>query len=192
VDDYAKQLPNLRIITPKDYDRAIADLEGTRDALREAEAMIREQAAKMERLASAKSANEVTEILLPEGERDRYYVLVKQAIKTFGILHIHVRDAIWYQLDGREMPWRTSPDSGFDNALNDGWIKEGPSGDGVVPNADFDEVRAAIDAVDRLDSFLRSNDQNESFDQWFKSKYHASPDLRLKRVWDEIFPAKSR
>jgi hypothetical protein len=121
------------------------------------------------------------------GERDRYYALVKQAKRKLAMMHIHVCDAIWYQLDGREKPWRTSPDSGFDNALNGGWIKEGPSGHGVVPNTDFDEVRTAIDAVDRLDSFLRSNNLSESFVQWFRSKYRASPNLRLKRVWDEIF-----
>jgi hypothetical protein len=190
VDDYVKQLPKLRIINPKDYDRAIADLEGTRDALREAEAMIHEQDVKMERLASAKSADEVTEILLPEGELDRYYALVQQVMRAIRGFRIHVRDAIWYELDGREMPWRTSSDSGFDKTLDDGWIKEGPTGHGVVPNADFDEVRTAIDAVGRLNSFLTSNDLSESFDQWFRSKYHASPNLRHKRVWDEIFPAR--
>jgi hypothetical protein len=185
VDDYTRQLTSPRVITPKDYDRALADLEGAREALREAQSTIREQETKIERLASAKP-EEVAEILLPEGERERFGALVQQVTRALSELPHVVRDAVWYELDRRELPWPAYRSEEFEEAIDAGWLRESSSGDGLLPNEEFNEVRAATEAVDRLNRFL-SGDLSEAFDQWFRAEHNAPPNLHLKRVWDQLF-----
>jgi hypothetical protein len=67
-----------------------------------------------------------------------------------------------------------------------GWLRDGFD-DGVVPNDDFAEVRMASEAVERLNYFLSRGNLSKAFDEWFRPEYHASPDLHMKRVWDELF-----
>lgn len=185
VDEYAQRLPRLREIIPEDYDRAVADLQGTRDALREAEATIREQKVKLERLASAKSADEVTEIMLPKGERERFDALLTKARDAFRKVPVQVGDAMWYRLSFREMP---GPDSSrFHEVLDAGWLRAGPNHEGFVPNEAFGEVRAAAEAIEQLNDFFRHT--RKAFDDWFNAGYHVPPDLTLKRVWDKLFPS---
>jgi hypothetical protein len=185
VDGYVRMLPELRVITSADYDRAIADLEGTRDLLREADATIKAQEVKISRLAIAK-ADEVVEILLPDDERERFEILVKQAREELKEMPHIVRDAMWYSINHREMRWPDSRSTDFDEACDHGWLIEASSGEGVIPNDTFDEVRAASEALERLNLFLTSG-TSEAFDQWFQSEHHTPPDLTLKRVWDDIF-----
>jgi hypothetical protein len=185
VDGYVQLLPKLRVITPADYDRALADLEGTRDALREADATIKAQEVKISRLATAK-AEEVAEILLPDDERERFEMLVKQAREELKKLPHIVRDAMWYSINHREMPWPDSRSADFDDACDRGWLMEASSGEGVNPNDQFDEVRAVSETLQRLNRFL-ARGTSEAFDEWFRSEYHTPPDLTLKRVWDDIF-----
>jgi hypothetical protein len=185
VEDYVRQLPTPRVITPNEFDRVTADLEGSRDALREAEARIREQAVQISRLAALKPAKEVTEILLPADDRERFDALVKQASSALSKLPNVVRDAIWYDLNYREMPWPESRSSDFDEAFDAGWLLE-RSEVGVRPNQDFDEVRNATDTVHRLSEFFDSR-IGDAFDVWYRDEYHTPPDLSLKRVWDELF-----
>jgi hypothetical protein len=188
VNDYVKQLPKLRVISQQDHDRVLADLEGTQEALRDAESVIRTQETKIRALVAAKSAEEITEIMLPEGERERFDVLVKKISQALSKLPSVMRDAMWFEFVNREMPWPNSFDgkADADDAYNEGWLRDGPD-DGLVPNDDFDEVRAASEALAQLNSFLSRSDLSEAFDKWFRAEYHASPDLRLKRVWDQLF-----
>lgn len=176
VDHYVRQLPKLRIITKEDYDRMLADLEGTRDALREAEATIREQETQIDRLATVKTAEDVTEILLPKDERKQFDALVGHALDALKEMPFFAREAMWFWLDGRDMPWPTSRDSEFDAALDAGWLREGRDETGVAPNDDFDEVRIAARAVARLDKFFSNDEISERFVNWFRTEYHASPD----------------
>ena len=185
VEEYVRQLPKVRTVTPEDYDRTVADLEGTRDALRDAEATIHEQRTQIDRLATAKS-EEVIEILLPKDERKRFDTLVEQASDALNKLPSVVRDAMWFWLKQRDMPWPASRDSDLDAAYDAGWLREGTDDTGIVPNDDFDEVRIAAKAVDRLDQFLRGGELSEPFVDWFRTEYHASPDLHAKRVWDQL------
>lgn len=185
VEDCVRQVPKPRIITPEAYDQVSADLEGTRDALREADAEIRTQKTQINRLAALKPAGEVAEILLPDNERERFNTLVKQVTTALNKLPNIVRDAIWYDFNHREMPWPESRSSDFDEACDAGWLMEA-SEIGVRPNEDFDEVRTATDAVQRLSRFL-GDGVSEEFDQWFREEHHAPPNLGLKRVWDQLF-----
>jgi hypothetical protein len=177
------------VISQEDHDRVLADLEGTREALRNAESMIRAQETKIDKLVAAKSTEEITEIMLPEGERERFDALVKKASQALSKLPGVVRDAMWFASADREMPW-PNPFEGkadMDDAYNEGWLRGGPDDVGVVPNEDFDEVRAATEALAQLNGFLSRDTLSEAFDEWFRAEHHASPDLRLKRVWDQLF-----
>ena len=185
VDGYVRLLPKLRVITSADYDRALADLEGTRDALREADATIKAQEVKISRLAAAKP-EDVAEILLPDDERERFDLLVNRAREELKKMPHTVRDAMWYSINQREMPWPDSRSADFDDARDHGWLIEASSGEGVIPNDKFDEVIAASEALERLKRFLMSG-TSEAFDLWFQSEHHTPPKLSLKRVWNDIF-----
>jgi hypothetical protein len=59
----------------------------------------------VERLSSAKSAAEVTEILLPEDELERFEHLRAEAESAVGELDTIVGEAMWYDLFKGGMPW---------------------------------------------------------------------------------------
>lgn len=188
VDEYARALAMPRIIAPEDYDRAVADLEGTKDALRDAESVIREQARKIELLAAAKSAQDVSEIMVPKSERERFAMLVRQAEQSLKRLPPVVREAVRYQYDGQSMPSSDLSDDSMgleaDECYKEGWLKR--AGTGMRPNFDFDEVSEAMNAIRRLGDFLDSS-TSATFREWFRAQHHTAPDLRLRRVWNQIF-----
>lgn len=198
VDEYTRQLTSPRVIAAEDYDRALADLEGTRDALREAESVIQEQNKQIEQLISAKSADEIVEIILPKKEHERFNALVIQTQKELNKLPSIVRESIWYGFAYEAMPWPLEAEDYFvelesrrrtmENAVHDGWFIH--YGDGVRPNDEFDEVRSALNAARQLDHFLRAG-SSDSFKQWFRNEYNLPPDIKLKRVWRKLLTDSS-
>jgi len=194
VDEYARQLTSPRVIAAEDYARTLADLEGARDALREAESAIQEQNKQIEQLISAKSTDEIADITLPKKEYDRFRALVMQALKERSKLSPIVRESIWYGLADAAMLWPVRPEFDIDeddeyryrvmmNALHDGWFRR--YGEGVRPNEEFDEFRSALNSARQLHKFLHSG-ASDSFRQWFKNKYHMPPDIKLRRVWIKL------
>ncbi len=188
LDGYVEQLPKIRVINSNDYDRAIADLVGAREALREAEGKVSELEAKVDRLVIAKTTEEAIEIALPENERARFDLLEKRAREALAELPLVVRDAIWFNLRNEEMPWPGVFDGrdGVEEAHQAGLLKSGPNDDGVVPNLEYDEVRAAVEEVEKIDGFLNEETRSEAFAEWFRNEYKVPLHLRHKRVWDTI------
>jgi len=107
VDSYAQELPAIRVVTPDELDRAEAGLAGTKEALYDSEAQRRKLEDQAARLSDAKSAEEVAEILLPEGELERFEQLRSEAAEAVGKLDSIVAEAMWYELFQGGMPWPT-------------------------------------------------------------------------------------
>lgn len=189
LDGYVGQLPKVRVITSDDYDRATADLAGAREALREAEDKVKELEVKVDRLVVAQSMKEAVEIALPEDERARFDVLGKRAHEALVKVPTVVRDAIWLNLRGEEMPWPGFFDgrSGVEEVYQGGLLKDGSSDEGVVPNLEYEEVRVAVEAVERFNEFLDEESRSEAFVEWFRREYKVPLHLRHKRVWEKLF-----
>ena len=106
---------------------------------------------------------------MPKNEAKRFEVLHQEAVRALRAVPRAVPEAIWYELDQREMPW---PD-GFEDrqrlneaqeAFDDGLLVETGS-EMLAPNEELDAVASAFEAVDKLqrthgprieDSSLRS------------------------------------
>jgi hypothetical protein len=189
LDGYVGQLPKIRVITSGDYDRVTADLLGAREALREAEDKVREFEKKVDLLVVAKSAKEAVEIALPEEEHERFNVLERRAREALAEVPMVVRDAIRLKLRNEEMPWPRSFDdrSEVEEAYQAGFLEEGSSDVTVVPNLEYDEVRIAVEAVERLGEYLNEENRSETFAGWFRSEYGVPLHLSHKRVWEKIF-----
>jgi hypothetical protein len=55
----------------------------------------------------------------------------------------------------------------------------------LAPDEDVTEIAAAYAAVDRLRRFLEDG-VSEEFDSWFRAEFGMGPDLRKKRLWDDL------
>jgi hypothetical protein len=101
-----------------------------------------------------------------------------------------VADALWYDIFDDGMPW---PD-GYEEhdrldraqaAKRDGLLTENAS-DRLVPDTDVGIVEQQAYAAVRALRRMLDEDITASFDEWFRAAYGMGPDLRKKRLWDEL------
>lgn len=190
VGHHATALPTVRPVTAAEVERLAADLEGARAALIETEDECAELRDQLDQLAKTRPSTDVRRIRLPKSETKRFDMLQRNARRALAELPKVAREAIWYDLNRRQMPW---PD-GFDDryrrdavqeAVNDGLLLE--TGDEqLTPNDDFDLVVAASQAVSELHTFL--DEPSDAFETWFRGEYGMPPDLRKRAVWDALLP----
>jgi hypothetical protein len=189
VASYVDELPAVRVLTPTELDRLEKELAGTSEALSDSEAERRKLKEQVQRLSDATSAAEVTEILLPDDEFERFEQLRSEAASAMGELDTIVGEAMWYDLFEGGMPW---PD-GFEDrrrleqaesARREGALVENSS-ELLEPDQDLSEVTTAYEAVYRLRRFIE-DEISEAFHDWFREQYGMSPDLRKKRLWDDL------
>jgi hypothetical protein len=126
---------------------------------------------------------------LPDDEGERFDELERRAREALGLVPGVVRDAIWFYLRSEEMPWPGPLDGRpeVEEIYQDGLLKDGFNDEGVVPNSEFDEVRVALEAVQKLDAFLDDGSRSEAFTEWFRNEYKVPLNLRHKRVWQALF-----
>jgi hypothetical protein len=188
VDSYAADLPNVRTASPAEFDVLKADIEATRDALKESENERRELEEQVEQLSQAKSAEEVRSILLPKKESARFEACVEELTGHLAKVPKIVGDALWYELAEGSMPWPNRfeepdrADAAID-AIRQGSLRES-SDEVLMPNHDYRPVQRASKAVDELQDFLLTS--SSDFANWFHEEYDLPPDLRTRHVWDQI------
>jgi len=188
VRSYVAQVPEVRAVTLREVEQLEEQLQSARDALGPSEEDRRTLGSQVEQLKDAKSAEEVAEILLPEDEVERFEALRSRAAAAASRLPAIVIDAMWYDLFEDGMPW---PNRFDDQAAYDGATEA--ERDGVLvengfrllqPDQDVREVGDAYQAVRQLEEFF--NDPTPDFVEWFREKYGMSPNLRKKKLWDDI------
>jgi TIR domain len=188
VHSYAAQVPKLRTVTVREVEQVEGQLRSARDALGESEEDRRTLQRQVEQLKEAKSAKDVADILLPEEEVDRFKALQSTAATAARELPVIVIDAMWHDLFEHGMPWpnRFDDQAAFDSASDaerEGILIENGY-DLLQPDQDVREVAAVYNAVERLRALL--DDATPEFVEWFREKYGMSPNLRKKKLWDQL------
>jgi hypothetical protein len=186
---YVAQLPDIRVIREADFDRVDAELEGTKEALLASEAERRKLGDQIKRLRELRPAEQVAEILLPKDEQERFEALRTSAAAAVGKLDAIVAEAMWYDLfqGGMPLPHAYDDPRRFDDAAaakRDGTLVENAN-ELLEPDTDVEVVDEAYEAVRRLQTML-DDEISEDFDGWFRKEYGVTPDLRRKRLWDEL------
>jgi hypothetical protein len=105
VDRHVKALPKVRPVTLSELERLEADFAGTRAALVDSESQRAELKDQLDELSKTRPEKIVRQVRLPRSEVQRFEVRRSEASKALGALPKVVREAIWYQLANREMPW---------------------------------------------------------------------------------------
>jgi hypothetical protein len=179
-------VPTPATIALAEFEQLRRDLDGARAALDEVEAENAELQRQRDALKELKDAELAAEVLLPEGERQRFEQLVdnaKQELKDFDDI---VLDAIWADRFGPGLvrPWQDDYRAEqADKNVNAGllWIDD----DAVLhPDDAAGSIRRTQAAVERLETFLA--EASAEFDAWFETDYDFRPSLSRKAVWDQL------
>ena len=189
VESYAAKLQMPTIITPDSFDRLTSELDGTRAALQASESDRHSLEDKLERVAAAKSAAEVADVLLPENEVERFEALREAASDAVGELPGIVGEALWYSIFEGEMPrpsyWDEKPRlEAAEDAKRDGWLRV-TSSEGFEPDEGIKAVEDAFQAVGALRRML-DEESSADFGKWFHEKYGMTPDLSKRLVWNQL------
>jgi TIR domain len=191
VDELVAALPTPQVISKDEHDELKAKLAETKQALADAETEVTTLKQTIEQLKAAKDAAEVTEILLPADDIERFEALREKAIAAIKGVAPIIQEAIRCRLSGDAMRWPDpmedpGPASAAENAVTDGLLID--TGNGLDPNGDHGPVRRAIQAVDTLASELDGQAFEPEFYEWFKNRYDGPPELGQRVIWRSVFP----
>ena len=188
VKRYAAMIPTLRIITPEDYDRAIADAKGAQLALGTAQDEITRLEQLNERLAEVKDREAVQELLMDDDENREFERLRDIASVALERLPHYVQEAVFLQRTEGFVPNARPFEDERRDALNDarlhGHLME-MSDDALMLNEDSIDVEEAVKATDDLSDFLGGT--SNEFKSWFRTQFRMSPDLSKRSVWEKLF-----
>jgi hypothetical protein len=192
VASYAAKVPPMRTVTVSEVEKLEEQLESAREALRDSESSRRTLVDQVEKLKDAKSAEEVADILLPDDEAKRFEVLRSSAETALNGMPRIVVDAMWHDRFESGMPWpnRFEDQAGADatkEAVRDGLLIENDN-QLLSPDEDVREVAEAYEAVRKIEKFFANS--TPDFDDWFRNHYGMSPNLRKKKLWDDMFPSR--
>ena len=188
VDRLVEMVPSVRVATVPELERLEGELEGARTALKGSENDLAELREQLDELSKVLPAETVRRVRLPKGDVERFGVLREEAIEALSAVPRVVREAVWYDLDHREMSWPNPYEdqermNEAREALDDGFLIETSSGL-LAPNRDFSAVDSAADAAAQLQMMLA--DPSENFEEWFRGEYGMPLDLRMRAVWDKL------
>jgi hypothetical protein len=164
------------------------DLSGAREALSESQAEVQAMKSRIEEYRASKSDEERAAALLPKDEAKRFEMLQRDALRALRKLDPVVREAIYFERVDGGMPWPNAYDDrerrdAATRARQEGSLTE-TSDDLLVPDDQVTAVAEAQAAVKRLDEMLQNC--SEDFDTWFRDEHGAPPQLRRRKVWDDL------
>lgn len=185
---YMAKLPAVEIFTAAQEKSMQDKIDVLREALRDSEDQRRDLEENLQRLAAAKTAEEVRVALLPAGEMDCFEALRKKARDSLRKLDGIVAEAMWHDMYGQGMAWPSlygdqSRANDAKHAFDEGFLRENSS-EFLVPNPESVDVEEAREAVDALDAFLK--EVTHDFYEWFRNKYRMPPGLSRQTVWNEL------
>ncbi|MGO8869859.1 MAG: hypothetical protein ACLQPH_00390 [Acidimicrobiales bacterium] len=188
VSRLVRALPAAKTATLAELERLESDLEDARSALEESEEERAEFREQLDEMGKTRSEDVVRKIRLPKNDVKRFEALQTETVQALGRLPMLVREAIWYDLDGREMPWPDAYEDKYrfnlaQEAVDDGLLSE-TGNDQLEPNTDFGTVAAAADAVRTFQEFL--DEPSNAFEEWFRGEYDKPLNLRKHVVWDDL------
>lgn len=145
-------------------------------------------------LKLAKDAAEVSAILGPREDGDRFRALVEEAKDRLRRLDAIVVKAVWYRLRGDDMVWpqvHLDPEGvqAATHALEAGYLIE-PDDHLLAPSDSFPKVAKALDSVEALQTFL-TKEAGEGFLEWFREEYEVPADLTKGACWNLFFSPSS-
>jgi hypothetical protein len=185
VHSLAEELETPEVVTLDRLRTVEGKCASLQEALSESEADNRTLKRQNAELAKAKTREEVEEILLPDGEIDRFKALLKDARRAFAALDRIVQKAIRYRHAQGEMSWPTDQgdQSLVSEAVENGYLEE--FGEATfVPSEDFPDIVEAIEALDALDRMVRG--ATPDFDDWFKAEYRVPPSFNKLKVFEAV------
>ncbi len=188
VSRLVRALPAAKAATLAELERLESDLEDARSALEESEEERAELREQLDEMSKTRSEDVVRQIRLPKNDVKRFEALQTETMQALGRLPMLVREAIWYDLDGREMPWPDAYEDKYrfnlaQEAVDDGLLSE-TGNEQLEPNSDFGTVAAAADAVRTFQEFL--DEPSDAFEEWFRGEYDKPLNLRKHAVWDDL------
>ena len=188
VDRLVEMVPSVRVATVAELERLEGELEGARTALKDSESDRAELREQLDELSKVRPAEEVRRVRFPKGEVERFGGLREAAIQALSAVPSVVREAIWYDLDDRGMPWPNAYEdrerlNEAQEALDDGLLIE-TSGELLAPDKDFNVVASAADAAAELQWMLAN--PSKGFQDWFRGEYGMPLDLHKRAVWDKL------
>jgi hypothetical protein len=185
---YIEKLRTPETVTPDELRRALDDLAGMKAALTESETERRKLKARFERFAAATTESERADALLPEDELERFETLTTQAARAVRRLDKVVGDALFFEIAEGSMPW---PDAFDDRYRHDEVKKAVQAGDlyedaegQLIPDHEIADVASAEDAITKLREMLAGC--SEDFDTWFRERFGGPPDLKKRRMWEQL------
>ena len=184
-----KRVPVPESVSVADVEQLRQDLEGAQEALSEVEEENTRLRRDLEAVSKLKDADEVAAARLPDDEYERFDALVADVAAALKPLSGIVVDAVWADRFSSGLPrpeWADrSRAEEADDAINDGFLCEDDDGS-LHPDTSAGAITRAQERVERLQTFL-TEECSEEFFNWFKKEYDFDPDLRKKRVWDQLF-----
>lgn len=194
LDDLASRLDGPKFVPHDQIEAVEAERDGAQSALKESESERRKLEERLEAVRLAKTPQEAIEAAAPADQEAQFNELRTSAKDALAELPRTVQAAIAFHLRGEEMPIpnRFDDQYGADevlDAMREGYLEEG-SGETVVPANDVQVVENALKAVTALQDFFGLTSQE--FDEHFKQRFGASPDLRKGLVWEALLANRRR
>lgn len=184
-----EKVPAPEAASAADIEQLRSDLEGAQDALNEVEEENSRLRRDLDAVSKLKNADQVAVARLPEDEHRRFEALVADVAAALKPLNRIIVDALWADRFGSGLPrpeWdERSRAQDADDAINDGFLYQDDD-EMLRPDESSGAVARAQKGVERLQTFL-TEECSEEFFLWFKEEYDFEPDLRKKRVWDQLF-----
>jgi hypothetical protein len=186
--DLMTRLDGPRMVGHDQLEAVERERDGAQSALGEAESEKRALEERFEALRIAKTKEEAVAATAPADQEAQFDELRSRARDALGELPRAVQSAIAFHVRGEEMPIPSRWEDQYGaeevvDALREGYLEEGTA-ETVTPATDIRLVESALEAVTALQNFFAES--TEEFDEHFKERFGAPPDLRKGLVWNAV------
>lgn len=187
------KLKQPELPSAQDHQALLAERDELSNALDLTEREVADWKQKFDQLVMSKSKDPATVRAIRAGNTapEKLSHAVDEVKAALRKVPMPVHEVIYRSLHGERTPYPSQFDDPlgakeFDDAMDRKLIDD-PYDDGqFAPNQNKPRVKAAMDAVDRLQALLTSGDDSD-FDDWFSGEYpHYIPDLADRDCWDGL------
>lgn len=189
VEVYISNYKSPDKVDPAKHATLLKNYDEAKEALNDAEDRIGTLEGQITKLKNLKDKGEADAILEEDIEDiDKFESLVDAATKTMADFPCEVDKALFHHFRGEELEW---PAVGYNDtddrlrgireAMEQEFLVEGDGG--VVVNDEDPLIRKALDALEKLKSFVA--DPSEEFAQYYANNYDHQLSLTNKRFWAE-------
>lgn len=191
IDGYIKAYTPPKKVDPDKHRELEKNYNEAKEALSDAEDRISTLEGQIEKLKQLKDKAAADAVLEADIEDvEKFETLVDEAVEAMSGFPREVDNALFLHFRGEELEWPPFGYSDSDEirrdikeAMEQGFLVDG--GAGVTINTEDPLIRKAVDALERIQTFVRN--PSEEFADYYANNYDHQPSLTNKRFWTEHF-----